>query len=113
MLKAGAPFDSLVRIYHDPTEDAIADGIQRDALPEEYKTALTGAKPGDIIGPFPVPSPAGGTKYVVVIFERERPAGEMAYDELRDQIRSSLGERRAMDKYLEELKKQTYVDIRL
>src|SRR6185436_6766195 len=113
LLRAGANLDSLVRIFHDPSEDAIADNISRDALPDEYKAALENAKPGDIIGPFTVSSPAGGTKYVVVLFQAARPEGEMTYEELRDQIRGNLGEKRAMDKYLEELKKRTYVDIRL
>ncbi|MBI4503791.1 MAG: peptidylprolyl isomerase [Gemmatimonadetes bacterium] len=110
--RSGAPFDSLVKAVHDPTEDAIADNIPRDGLPEEYKTALADGTPGDIIGPFSVPSPTG-TKYVVAMFQMARTEGEMTYEELRDQIRSNLGERGAMDRYLEQLRKRTYVDIRL
>ena len=34
-------------------------------------------------------------------------------EELRDQIKANLGETRAMTRYLDELKKHTYVDIRL
>jgi hypothetical protein len=53
------------------------------------------------------------TKYVVAVFQLARPEGEMSYDELRDQIKSNLGETRAMNRYLDELKKHTYVDVRL
>jgi peptidyl-prolyl cis-trans isomerase SurA len=112
-LRNGAPFDSLVRLYHDPIEDQLADNIPTGSLPAEYAEALKDAKPGDIIGPFQVPSPTGVAKYVVAVFQLARPEGEMGYDELRDQIRANLGESRAMNKYLDELKKRTYVDIRL
>jgi parvulin-like peptidyl-prolyl isomerase len=110
--RAGAPFDSLVRAVHDPVEDAVADNIPRDGLPPEYKTAFTDAKADDIIGPFQVTSPTGA-KYVVAQFQVARPEGEMGYDELRDQIKANLGERSAMERYLGQLKQQTYVDIRL
>jgi hypothetical protein len=113
LLRAGANLDSLVRIFHDPSEDAIADNISRDALPDEYKAAFENAKPGDIVGPFMVSTAGSGTKYVVVVFEAARAEGEMTYEELRDQIRGNLGEKRAMDRYLDELKKRTYVDVRL
>jgi peptidyl-prolyl cis-trans isomerase SurA len=112
-LRAGAPFDSLAKIYHDPIEDQLADNVPTTTLPQEYAAALQTAKPGDIIGPFEVPSPTGVTKYVVAVFRLARPEGEMAYDELRDQIKANLGETRAMNRYLDELKKRTYVDIRL
>ena len=84
----------------------------RNSLPPEYQEALADAKPGDIVGPFPVESPVG-KRFVVVVFELARNEGEMALDELRDQIRSRLAEQRAMTKYLDQLKSQTYVDIRL
>ncbi len=112
-LRAGAPFDSLARLYHDPSEDPIADGMTREGLPAEYAKAIEGAKPGDVIGPFGVPSPQGGTKFVVVQYIEDRAAGDITYEEVRDQIKSSLGEKNAMDLYLNELKKRTYVDIRL
>jgi parvulin-like peptidyl-prolyl isomerase len=111
-LRAGARFDSLARIYHDPIEDQLADNAATTQIPTEYQEALANAKPGDIVGPFSVQSPTG-VKYVVAVFLVARPEGEMTYEELRDQIKSNLGEQRAMNRYLDELKKRTYVDIRL
>ena len=113
LLKAGAPFDSLARIYNDPAEETLADNVPRTQLLQEYVDALSGAKPGDIIGPFPVQSPGTGQKHVIIVFQLARPEGEMGFDELRDQIRSRLSEDNAMRRYLTGLRKQTYVDFRL
>jgi parvulin-like peptidyl-prolyl isomerase len=112
-LRGGGSFDSLARIYHDPVEDQLADNVPTNTLPQEYAQVLQTAKPGDIVGPFQVPSPTGVTKYVVAVFQLARAEGEMSYEELRDQIKANLGETRAMTRYLDELKKHTYVDIRL
>lgn len=113
LLRAGAPFDSLARIYNDPTEETLADNVPRTQIPQEYQDAVANAKPGEILGPFTVTAPAGGEKQVVMVFQLARPEGEMGFDELRDQIRGRLAEDHAMRRYLDELKKQTYVDIRL
>ena len=112
LLKAGAPLDSLARIYNDPTEESLADNVARTQLPPEYLDALSGAKPGDIVGPFPLQSPTGGQKHAILLFQLARPEGEMGFDEVRDQIRSRLAEDNAMRRYLAGLRKQTYVDLR-
>lgn len=111
LLRAGASWDSLSRVYHDAGEEDIADGLPRTNLPEPYYKVLLEAKPGDILGPFDVASQTV-PKRAIVQFREARPEGEFTYDELRDQIRSRLSDDNAMKRYLETLRKQTYVDIR-
>jgi len=113
LLKAGASFDSLARLYGDPTEEFVLDRYPKANLPEAYGTALAGARPGDIVGPFPAEGPGGVTKQVVVAFQEEVAEGEYTYEELRDQIRGRLAEEGVIKRYVALLRSQTYVDIRL
>lgn len=111
-LRAGASLDSLARRYHDPLEQALVEGVVRDSLPPEYREALADAKPGDVAGPIALQQP-GRTLYAVVRFESERPVGPYTYEELKDRIRSQLVQEGTMRRYLNELRRRVYVEIRL
>lgn len=112
LIRAGASWDSLSRVYDDASEEKVVEGVPRTALPEEYYKALQDATPGDIVGPFEVKSQTGVAKHAVVQFREARSEGEYTFEELRDQIRSRLSDENAMKRYIETLRKQTYVDIR-
>ena len=112
LVRAGAPWDSLSRIHADRGEETILDQIQRSALPAEYDSVFTDAKPGAIIGPFMVASQTGVPKHCILEFRQALPEGDYTYEELRDQIRNRLSDDGAMKHYIENLRKQTYVDIR-
>lgn len=112
-LRRGAPFDSLHRLLHDPTEEAFAQDVPRDSLPPEYRTALEGRMPGDIVGPIELERSEGGSRYAVVLFESERAAGPLTLEEVRDRIRANLAQDNALRRYLRELRRRTYVEIRL
>lgn len=111
LLRSGASWDSLSRIYADPAEETVAEDLPRTNLPEQYYKALANAKPGDLIGPVEVASRTV-PKQAIFQFRASVPEGEYRYEELRDQIRSRLSDANAMKRYLETLRKQTYVDIR-
>jgi len=64
------------------------------------------------MGPVEIASPTG-TKYVVIIFEAALGEGEFTFDELRDRIHSQLAQKAGMDRYIGELKRATYIDIRI
>jgi peptidyl-prolyl cis-trans isomerase SurA len=116
LVKKGASFDSLARRYndpHDPTEQTFAQSVIVDSLPPVYRTPFAAAKPGDIIGPLTLERQAGQTRYSLVRLDEMRPAGQYAYEELRDRIRNQLAEENAIRRYLNGLRKSTYVDIRL
>lgn len=111
-LRDGAPFDSLLRAHHDTDEESLVDRVARDNLPPAYAEALANAQPGDLMGPLALPAPTG-EKYAIVVFEESLGEGEFTFDELRDRIRESLGERNGMQRYLDELRSATYVEIRM
>jgi peptidyl-prolyl cis-trans isomerase SurA len=112
-LRRGASFDSLVRLHGDSTEQVLLEGVPRTQLPDPYATALQGANPGDIVGPFPYESAPGLVKHVVAWYQSSVPEGEFTYEDLRDRIRAQLAEESVLDRYVALLRNQTYVDIRL
>ncbi len=112
LIEAGFPFDSLVTVYHDRTEERTLDNIPRDRLPPDFQQALAGALPGQIIGPIEIERNSR-TLYAVVIFQRERPAGPATFEDVRDALRNQIGEQNAIQRYIEVLRSATYIDIRL
>lgn len=113
LLRRGASFDSLLRVHHDPAEESFVANVVRDSLPPAYREALAGAKDGDIVGPVVVERPDGGIRYAVVKVEQMRPEGPYTFDELRERIRAQLAREGALRQYLNELRKRTYIEIRL
>jgi peptidyl-prolyl cis-trans isomerase SurA len=111
-LRAGAPLDSLLRLHHDPLEQSLFEDVPPENLPEALRAVVQGALPGDIIGPVRLED-EGRVRYAAIFFEGARPEGEYTYEELYDRLRSSLSEGSAVRRYVEELRRNTYVDIRL
>jgi len=111
-LRAGAPVDSIVREYHDPLDQSLFEDVDPAALPASLRTAVQGALPGDIIGPVRVDED-GRVRFAAILFVGARPEGEYTYEELYDRIRSVLAEQSDVSRYVEELRRTTYVDIRM
>lgn len=111
-LRAGAPFDSLARKFADPSEAKLAEDIAVSQLPAEYQAAIgdsgTGLRPPFTLGPGS-PRP----KITVVDVTQRRGAGPLRYEDVRDRIRQNLGQQLAVRHFLSQLRRTTYVDIRL
>lgn len=111
--RAGVPFDSLQARYHDESEEKQASDIPIDQLPDAYKTALASA--GDsatFIGPFELPGPDGRVKFDLLHITGRRPAGPITFDDVQAQLRSKVADNLATERYLDHLRRSTYVDIR-
>ena len=112
--RRGVSYDSLVKKYHDPTEEkGVLQPFPRDSLPASYGGALRGAKAGSITQPFQLANPRGAPKYAVLQVVTLTEAGEYKESEIRDQIRQQLSDERSIRALLDELRKQTYVAIKL
>lgn len=113
-LRAGASFDSVVAKHHDPAEEkGILQPFVRDSLPASYGTALAGKKAGDVTEPFELVSQRGMSKWAVVHLVSVNEAGTFNEAEVKDRIRSQLLAERATRALLDDLRRQTYVAIRL
>ena len=58
MWSSGTPFDSVVALFHDPSEERnIPDGIPVDSLPVEYRLAVRDKPLGAFTEVFALPDP--------------------------------------------------------
>jgi len=112
--RRGVPYDTLVAKHHDATEEkGVLQPFPRDSLPPSYSAALTGAKAGDITAPFELANPRGQPKFAVLQVVTATDAGQYNEAEIRDQIRAQLADERSIRQLLDEMRKQTYVSLRL
>jgi len=113
-LVRGASFDSLARLYHDKAEERDLDGIPLDALPQAYKDAIEGVAPGQMTAVFKLQEPGDPTrgKDAIVLIDSRAPAGDVRYEDVKEQIRQLLGQQLTQDRYLDRLKQATLVELR-
>ncbi len=113
-MKAGVPFDTLVAKYHDPAEEkGILQPFVRDSLPAAYQAVVAGKKAGDVAGPFGLANPRGGAKWAVIQLVSVNEAGQYNEAEVKSRIREQLVAEKATRTLLDQLRKQTYVALRL
>jgi peptidyl-prolyl cis-trans isomerase SurA len=111
-LLAGASFDSLQRIYHDPSAEKQAENVPADKLPENYAKVIGDADSGAVTPVFSIPGTAGREQFVVVQVTGRRPQGDIRYEDVKDRIREQLGQQLAIRRYLDRLRQSSYVDVR-
>ena len=116
--KAGVPFDTLAKKYHDypgKEETSILTPFERDKLPVTYQKGFLLHKAGDIV----VFQIAGSAKrpdvpkYVVAQLVTSDEGGEQTLAEMREAVRSELSQRGGVRRYIDALKKQTFVTVKL
>jgi peptidyl-prolyl cis-trans isomerase SurA len=113
--RAGVPFDTLRVKHHDPSEESsIPQPFPQAQLPQEYQTAIAGHKANDILDPFVIQDKTRGTpKFFVVQITSIAGEHEPTVADWRDKIRDQLAEEKAIRRYLDGLRKQSYVSVRL
>ena len=112
MLLRGASFDSLQRALHDPSAERHAEDVPVDKVPEAYAKAIGQADSGTVVPVFKVPGAGTRDQFVVLQVTGRRPPGDIRYEDVRDRIRDQLGQQLAIRRYIDELRRTTYVDIR-
>ena len=106
-------FDSLAKLYADPQEPKLAEDAALTDMPPEYQKALSsdttmGLKPV-IVESADSPRP----RFVVLEVTARRPAGDLAFEDVKLKIRQTLSDQLAIRHLIDQLKRQTYVDVRL
>jgi peptidyl-prolyl cis-trans isomerase SurA len=118
MWKAGVPFDTLAKKYHDfagQEETSILTPFPRDSLPMPYQLALAGKSVGDF-AVFRIPGSSVRPevpKFVVAQLLSVDEGGNQTLGELKEAIRSDLAQRGGTRRYVDGLRKQTFVSVRL
>jgi peptidyl-prolyl cis-trans isomerase SurA len=113
--RAGVPFDTLRVKHHDPSEESsIPQPFPQAQLPKEYQTAIAGHKANDILDPFPIEDKTRGTpKFFVVQITSIAGEHEPTVADWREKIRDQLSEEKAIRRYLDSLRKESYVSVRI
>ncbi|HEU4587949.1 MAG TPA: peptidylprolyl isomerase [Gemmatimonadales bacterium] len=111
--RKGASFDSLQQLYHDKAEEREAKEVPITKLPPTYAEAIGEAPAGTVVPPFLLEAATGRIKYDVLLVTERRAAGEVRFEDVRDKVRDQLGEQLAIRRYLDRLKQQTYVELRI
>ncbi|HYC52690.1 MAG TPA: peptidylprolyl isomerase [Gemmatimonadaceae bacterium] len=113
---AGVAFDTLARRHHDygsGEETTILTPIPTDSgLPPSYKQAFAGKKANDIVN-FPITGPNNIPKFVVAQLVTVDAGGEYTLADLRERVRQQLVEEGSIRRFLDNLRKEAYVSIRL
>ena len=111
--RAGASYDSLAARHHDRAggEEKILPEFDRAQLPESYQTAFTGHAVNDIVGPFQIANPRGAPKHDVAQLTTSKEGGEYTVADLRQSIRDQLAQERGIRRFLDTLKRQTFVAV--
>jgi peptidyl-prolyl cis-trans isomerase SurA len=112
-LTRGASFDTLARRFGHPDEPKLAEDASIAQLPPEYQQLIArdttrGLKPVVTIG-----ANATRPKFVVLEITTRKSEGEYAFEDVKLQIRSQLAQQLAIKHFIDQLRRQTYIDVRL
>lgn len=118
LVRAGASIDSLARAVGDSAEysSRAVTSTNRDSLPTGYARAFANAQVGTIAGPAPLNpevSDSSRVRWFVARVTDLKPARDPDFEDLREQVRQRLIEQKGFRNMIEDLRRQTYVDIRL
>jgi peptidyl-prolyl cis-trans isomerase SurA len=110
----GAPFDSLQRTWHDKIEERELESVPLENLPAPYSEALAGVAVGKLTPVFRMEAPVDPlrSKFAVLLVTARTPAGEVRYEDAKEQIRQLLVERLTQERFIEKLRRATLVDVR-
>ncbi|HJS47747.1 MAG TPA: peptidylprolyl isomerase, partial [Gemmatimonadales bacterium] len=118
LVVAGASLDSLQRLYQAADQEREAKLVPATQLPPTFAAAFgvaSGALPDS--GAVFLFGLSGAEddpreKWVVARVSEVRPAGAVRFEDVRDRVRSQLGEELAMRRWLDGLRRGLYVDVR-
>jgi len=108
-LGAGAPFEAVAQRHSDPDEPMLRDAVPVEELPPDYLKALkTDTVPG-LVAPFAIDSATARPKFAIVNVTKWEPEGELTFEDVKDRVRTQLGQQRAVKAYIGTLRRTTYV----
>lgn len=108
-----ALFDALAKAHGDPQEQKIVEDVPFDKLPPEYQQPIAADTSLGLKSVITLGGDTPRPKFVVLEVASRHAEGELSYDEVKINIRQTLGDQLAIRHFIDQLKRQTYIDIRL
>ena len=113
-LAAGASFDSLAALHHDPLEDrVISDPYPIDSLPPAYREKISGLSANQVSDPIDLLNEPTAPKVVLVQVLTRTETSAPTYERMRERLLERTREARSLERLVATLRKEVYVDIRL
>jgi peptidyl-prolyl cis-trans isomerase SurA len=106
-------FDSLAKLYADPLETKLAEETPLTDLPPEYQKVLSSDTTTGLKAVIPVGVDTPRRKFVVLEVTARHDAGDLSFDDVKMRIRQSLADQLAIRHFVDQLRRQIYIDIRL
>jgi len=114
LVRHGASADSLARLYGDSAEPRQIGPADRTQMDSTYAREMVDAQAGSVVGPFAINAdiPAR-TRFVVAQVTDVQPERSFSFEEVRDQLRVSVLRERGLRNLISDLRRATYIDVRL
>jgi peptidyl-prolyl cis-trans isomerase SurA len=106
-------FDSLAQRYGDENAPKLAEAVDITKLAPEYQQLLS---KDSTVGLKPVVEMGAGSRrpeFAVLEITARQAAGPLTYEDVRERIRGDLSQQLGVEHYLDQLRRITYIDIRL
>ena len=111
-IEAGEDFATIAENHSTPEQVKDRKGARGeeaiDALPAPYRTIVDGLEEGETSDPF-----VAEDHIVILKLEKKMPPRPYRFEEVKDQLIESLGQERSYQRFVEDLEKKTYINIRL
>lgn len=112
-VRSGESLAAIAEEMNDPAEPPAVGPVPRNQLPPAYSGAIEGAAAGDLVGPVRIEPGQGGVKFAVLRITDVREQGSYTFEDVRDQLADQLRRQTIVEQVVEELRRSTYVDIRI
>ncbi|NOT06753.1 MAG: hypothetical protein HOP28_00970 [Gemmatimonadales bacterium] len=114
LVVAGASFDSLQSGWTDRAEERSVDDFPIENLPQAYTDALNGIEVGKVSQIFKLDPPGDPVrgKFAFVLVTKRIPAGDVRYEDVKEEIRNGLADQLTQQRYIDKLRRATLVEIR-
>jgi parvulin-like peptidyl-prolyl isomerase len=112
-LRAGGDIRDIIKKYGDPEEDMSVSAVDPAPFATVMGIDMTKATKGDIVGPG-ASQPGPGQKFTIARITDTSPAGSWTLNDpgVRDAIRNWIEQQKLLDEVVQELKRDTYIEIR-
>ncbi|HTR21907.1 MAG TPA: peptidylprolyl isomerase [Gemmatimonadales bacterium] len=109
-LMAGVPFDTVSRRFGDSTAQRLAEATPVASLSPEYQRLFAadttlGLKP-------PIAVPGARPQFAIVLATARSSEGDLTFEDVKEQIRQKLSQDLAVQRFVDQLRSKTYIDIR-
>ena len=106
-------FDSLAQRYGDENAPKLAEAVALTQLAPEYQQLLAKDSTVGLKPVIEMNATSARPQFAVIEVTARQAEGPLAYEDVRERIRSDLSQQLGVEHYLDQLRRLTYIDVRL